>query len=110
MLRNFVSYGNRAGFSFSQLVRHSSSSSNSKPDIGVSWINSFESRDDESTAVLRRRLLYQSRKRGMLENGLLLSTFAHEHLNEMSRKQLVDYDRLINSPSNDWDLFHWVRN
>ena len=54
------------------------------------------------------RLLYQSRKRGMLENGLLLSTFASRYLNGMSEAQTTMYDRLINLPSNDWDIFYWA--
>ena len=32
----------------------------------------YRARENEPTKVLRARLLYQSRKRGMLENGLLL--------------------------------------
>lgn len=39
------------------------------------------------------RLIYQSRKRGMLENGLLLSTFAAKFLGQMSDKQLQEYDK-----------------
>ena len=35
-------------------------------------IPKYRARDNETTEVLRARLLYQSRKRGMLENGLLL--------------------------------------
>jgi succinate dehydrogenase assembly factor 2 len=54
------------------------------------------------------RLTYQSRKRGMLENGLLLSTFANKYLNTFDDKQLRLYDRLINLPSNDWDIFYWA--
>lgn len=54
------------------------------------------------------RLVYQSRKRGMLENGLLLSTFAAKYLNTMSETHLQQYDRLINLPSNDWDIFYWA--
>jgi len=56
------------------------------------------------------RLTYQSRKRGMLENGLLLSTFASKYLNMFNDKQLRLYDRLINLPSNDWDIFYWATN
>lgn len=64
----------------------------------------------------------------MLENDLLLSTFAAKYLNTFSEKQLNDYDtyvqvygivcfqknaqsflyRLINKPSNDWDIFNWA--
>lgn len=52
--------------------------------------------------------MYQSRKRGMLENGLLLSTFAKKYLSGFNGEQLQLYDRLINLPSNDWDIFYWA--
>ena len=58
--------------------------------------------------TLRSRLLYQSRKRGMLENGLILSHFAAKYLATMNKTQLDLYDKLINTPSNDWDLYNWV--
>jgi len=44
----------------------------------------------------------------MLENGLLLSTFAHRYLNTMTEDQLSKYDRLINLPSNDWEIYYWA--
>ncbi|XP_030028141.2 succinate dehydrogenase assembly factor 2-A, mitochondrial-like isoform X2 [Manduca sexta] len=56
----------------------------------------------------KARLHYQSRKRGMLENDLLLSTFAKKYLDDFSEEQTMMYDRLINSPSNDWDIFYWI--
>ncbi|XP_078047090.1 succinate dehydrogenase assembly factor 2, mitochondrial [Augochlora pura] len=65
-------------------------------------------RSDESTTVKRARLIYQSRKRGMLENGLLLSTFVKKYLSDFNDEQLRLYDRLINLPSNDWDIFYWA--
>ncbi|CAF1583300.1 unnamed protein product [Adineta ricciae] len=61
---------------------------------------------NEPLEVQRRRLLYQSRKRGMLENDLLLSNFASIHLPKMNAKDLDLYDKLINTPSNDWDLYY----
>jgi succinate dehydrogenase assembly factor 2 len=61
---------------------------------------------NESTEVKRRRLLYQSRKRGMLENDLLLSNFASTYLSKMNVDDLDLYDKLINTPSNDWDLYY----
>lgn len=61
---------------------------------------------NESVEVRRRRLLYQSRKRGMLENDLLLSNFASKYLVQMNEKDLDLYDKLINTPSNDWDLYY----
>ncbi|KAJ8670803.1 hypothetical protein QAD02_002062 [Eretmocerus hayati] len=63
---------------------------------------------EETTATKRARLMYQSRKRGMLENGLLLSTFAKKYLDDFSDKHLHQYDCLINVPSNDWDIYYWA--
>lgn len=58
--------------------------------------------------LLLFRLLYQSRKRGMLENDLLLSTFAAKYLKKMTAEQIAMYDTLINKPSNDWDIYNWA--
>lgn len=58
----------------------------------------------------KQRLLYQSRKRGMLENDLLLSTFASKHLKNMSEAQIKLYDKLINGVTNDWDIYYWATN
>ena len=44
----------------------------------------------------------------MLENGLLLGSFASKYLPDFTEEQLVLYDRLINLPSNDWDIFYWA--
>jgi succinate dehydrogenase assembly factor 2 len=61
---------------------------------------------NESIDIKRRRLLYQSRKRGMLENDLLLSNFASVYLPKMNANDLDLYDKLINTPSNDWDIYY----
>ncbi|CAF1136928.1 unnamed protein product [Adineta steineri] len=66
----------------------------------------WEQPKGESTEIKRRRLLYQSRKRGMLENCLLLSNFASTYLPKMNAIDLDLYDKLINTPSNDWDLYY----
>ncbi|XP_033326892.2 succinate dehydrogenase assembly factor 2, mitochondrial [Megalopta genalis] len=68
----------------------------------------YVERSDENSTVKRARLIYQSRKRGMLENGLLLSTFVKKYLSDFNDEQLQMYDRLINLPSNDWDIFYWA--
>eukprot|EP00066_Takifugu_rubripes_P005725 XP_003969999.1 PREDICTED: succinate dehydrogenase assembly factor 2, mitochondrial [Takifugu rubripes] len=68
----------------------------------------WEEKIDEPVEIKKRRLLYESRKRGMLENCILLSLFAKRYLNTMSEKQLQQYDRLINEPSNDWDIYYWA--
>jgi len=62
----------------------------------------------ETVELKRARLLYQSRKRGMLENGLLLSTFAGKFLNTFNGDQLSSYDKLINQPTNDWEIYYWM--
>ncbi|XP_015189153.1 PREDICTED: succinate dehydrogenase assembly factor 2, mitochondrial-like [Polistes dominula] len=68
----------------------------------------YVEREGENIDLKKARLIYQSRKRGMLENGLLLSTFAKKYLDNFNDSQLKLYDRLINLPSNDWDIFYWA--
>ncbi|XP_066932126.1 succinate dehydrogenase assembly factor 2-B, mitochondrial-like [Clytia hemisphaerica] len=71
-------------------------------------IPEYKKKAGEDTEVKRSRLLYQSRKRGMSENGLLLSNFASRYLKTFDSQQLDEFDNLINKPSNDWDLFYWM--
>uniref|UniRef100_A0A8C2TPV1 Succinate dehydrogenase assembly factor 2, mitochondrial n=2 Tax=Coturnix japonica TaxID=93934 RepID=A0A8C2TPV1_COTJA len=68
----------------------------------------WKERPNESLDTKRARLLYESRKRGMLENCILLSLFAKENLSRMDERQLNLYDQLINVPSNDWDIYYWA--
>ncbi|KAI9275381.1 Flavinator of succinate dehydrogenase-domain-containing protein [Sporodiniella umbellata] len=63
-------------------------------------------RPNEPTEDKRRRLTYQSRKRGILETDLLLSTFAKVWLPKFDRSQLKEYDQLLDEP--DWDIFYWA--
>ncbi|XP_034476609.1 succinate dehydrogenase assembly factor 2, mitochondrial [Drosophila innubila] len=65
-------------------------------------------RPDEPLQARKQRLLYQSRKRGMLENDLLLSTFVAKYLKDFNAEQTALYDELINGVSNDWDIFYWA--
>ncbi|KYR02909.1 DUF339 family protein [Tieghemostelium lacteum] len=55
---------------------------------------------------LRKRLLYQSKERGMLENDLLLGSFATKNINILSEKHLQEYDLLLQQP--DPDIFNWA--
>lgn len=48
----------------------------------------------EDDAKMRARLVYQTRKRGMLENDLLLSTFAKNELTSMTREQMEEFDKV----------------
>lgn len=70
----------------------------------------YKEKLNEPLNLRKQRLLYQSRKRGMLENGLLLSTFAAKYLETLSPEQTALYDKLINVPTNDWDIFYWATN
>ncbi|KAK7509253.1 TPR repeat protein-like protein [Phyllosticta citriasiana] len=63
-------------------------------------------RTGEDINTMRSRLTYQSRKRGILESDLLLSTFADAYLGQMTQKQLQDYDRFLDE--NDWDIYYWA--
>lgn len=48
----------------------------------------------------------QSRKRGILESDLLMSTFANTHLYSMTKSQMEQYDRFLDE--NDWDIYYWA--
>jgi len=63
---------------------------------------------DETREIKAKRLLWQSRKRGISENDLLLSTWFKEAEPEMSDEDLDTYSKLINSDVNEWDLFYWI--
>lgn len=53
-----------------------------------------EGRDAEPTETLRKRLVYESRKRGILEMDLILGTFAKTRLADMADHELREYDRV----------------
>ncbi|KAK9239491.1 Flavinator of succinate dehydrogenase-domain-containing protein [Lipomyces kononenkoae] len=63
-------------------------------------------RPGESIEHKRARLLYQSRKRGILETDLLLSRFAKTYLSSFNAEQLEEYDRFLDEY--DWDIYYWV--
>ncbi|KAM7341612.1 succinate dehydrogenase assembly factor 2-A, mitochondrial [Cochliomyia hominivorax] len=63
---------------------------------------------NEPLEVKKQRLVYQSRKRGMLENDLLLSTFIAKYLKGMDAKLTDQYDKLINGVTNDWEIYYWA--
>ncbi|ODV97229.1 hypothetical protein PACTADRAFT_74775 [Pachysolen tannophilus NRRL Y-2460] len=63
-------------------------------------------RPNEPIETKRKRLLYQSRKRGILESDLLLSRFAKKYLNDMTLEEMVEYDQLLDET--DWDIYYWA--
>ena len=77
-------------------------------NVKTSFDNLQASRAAESVDEKRSRLLYQSRKRGITENGLLLANFSAEHLPSMSVAELAEYDAIINNLHNEWDLYYWL--
>uniref|UniRef100_A0A7N4PGP8 Succinate dehydrogenase assembly factor 2, mitochondrial n=1 Tax=Sarcophilus harrisii TaxID=9305 RepID=A0A7N4PGP8_SARHA len=94
--------------SLSRRFYRGDSPADSQKDMIEISLPPWEERTDEPIETKRARLLYESRKRGMLENCILLSLFAKENLHQMTERQLNLYDRLINEPSNDWDIFYWA--
>lgn len=56
--------------------------------------------------LTKLNLTDQSRKRGILESDLLLSTFADANLANMTKEQLLQYDLFLNE--NDWDIYYWA--
>lgn len=70
----------------------------------------YQDRVGEEIEKKRARLLYQSRKRGMLENCIILSSFADKHIETLDADLLDQYDKLINLPTNDWDIYYWATN
>ncbi|KAJ5125463.1 hypothetical protein N7526_007640 [Penicillium atrosanguineum] len=83
-----------------------------KPELGVGEMEGITfkveplKRVNEDVTTMRARLLYQSRKRGILESDLLLSTFADVYLRDMSHDQLKEYDSFLDE--NDWDIYYWA--
>lgn len=62
---------------------------------------------DQPLDTIRARLIYQTRKRGTLETGLLISTFATpERVNSMSKEECAELDRLLSVP--EWTLYYWA--
>lgn len=61
---------------------------------------------NEPRTIKLARLTWASRKRGILETDLLLSTFSKIHLATLTDEQLVIYDRLLEE--NDWDIYAWA--
>lgn len=63
-------------------------------------------RTGESLTSTRKRLIYQSRKRGILETDLLLSRFADKYIDVLDESLLNEYDKLLDEL--DWDIYYWV--
>lgn len=78
--------------------------------VKSSFDNVQTGRKNESVQEKRARLIYQSRKRGTTENGLLLAHFSQEFVPAMTETELDEYNLIINSLANEWDLYYWLTN
>ncbi|MBF0267205.1 MAG: succinate dehydrogenase assembly factor 2 [Alphaproteobacteria bacterium] len=54
----------------------------------------------------KKRLLFQSRHRGMNENDLLIGSFAAAHLPDMGEAEMDEFESLL--AELDIDLFGWI--
>lgn len=54
----------------------------------------------------RKRLLFQSRHRGMQENDLMIGRFAERHIADLDDGQLDRFEALLDQSDND--LFNWI--
>ncbi|KRY49853.1 Succinate dehydrogenase assembly factor 2, mitochondrial [Trichinella britovi] len=68
----------------------------------------FREHKNCSLETKRARLLYQSKKRGILENDLILGKFYEEHVNLLTADDLNTYDQFINGEYNEWDIYYWI--
>lgn len=64
--------------------------------------------ENEHMETKRSRLLYQSKKRGILENDIILGEFADQMLQKMNLQQLMRYDEIINGEHMEWDLYYFL--
>jgi len=69
-------------------------STSSEPQVDESLFPQPIDRSYETPDITRARLLYQSRKRGILETDLLLSTFANKHLATLTETEMREYDKV----------------
>lgn len=60
----------------------------------------------EPITARRKRLVYRSRYRGVLESDLFFGRFADAHVAALTAEQLDRYEALLNE--NDHDLFAWI--
>jgi succinate dehydrogenase assembly factor 2 len=107
----------RNGAIAESIVLRPYSTDSAETSVDESFLPRPVERLNEALDVKRARLLYQSRKRGILETDLLLSTFAAKHLSTMPVADMQEYDKvscnmndvnrqLLDEP--DWDIYYWA--
>lgn len=68
-------------------------------DVVMCWLHSvmvvMEHYSLSMMFTLRSRLIYQSKKRGILENDIILGQFAEQRLEALDRPTLEAYDKVV---------------
>ncbi|TAH37666.1 MAG: succinate dehydrogenase assembly factor 2 [Alphaproteobacteria bacterium] len=59
-----------------------------------------------NTAILRKKLYFQSTHRGTKENDLVLTRFVDRHMDDFDASGLELYQKFLNEP--DHDLYAWL--
>ncbi|ESL06949.1 hypothetical protein TRSC58_05369 [Trypanosoma rangeli SC58] len=77
-----------------------------KSESGLQFRDTRSALPNESDEAKRRRLIYQSAYRGMVEMDIILGVFSRKSLEEMPREQLDEYDMILRHF--DSDLYKWV--
>ena len=60
----------------------------------------------ETAETLRRRVVYQSQYRGMVELDVILGSFVKKYLYSMTKEEMSQYDTILKQFDND--LFNWL--
>jgi succinate dehydrogenase assembly factor 2 len=87
----------------------SSSSTTSTSSPASNFTNQLPTYDDVKYSKLdsrRKRLLFRSKERGMLETDLILGSFAIKNLEGMNETQLVQFEEILDCI--DPDLFMYL--
>ncbi|OMJ21444.1 Succinate dehydrogenase assembly factor 2, mitochondrial, partial [Smittium culicis] len=95
---------------FSSLARLAAVRAHTSPPISAIRPN-HQSRSLHSRLspadIARKRIIYKSRKRGILEVDLIFSSFVSDSASTLTLPQLLLLEELL-EVSNDWDLFYWA--
>lgn len=71
-----------------------STTKSTNPDEIELKVDPLDRSYESDLAVTKKRLVYQARKRGMLEGDLLLATFARDHLGQMTAAEVKEFDEV----------------
>ncbi|EAN91469.1 hypothetical protein C3747_89g801c [Trypanosoma cruzi] len=75
-------------------------------ESGLRFRDTRPTPQNEPDDAKRRRLIYQSAYRGMVEMDIILGAFSRHSLEGMPREQLDEYDTILRHF--DSDLFKWL--